>query len=261
MKVLLTSGGTKVRLDEVRNIGNMSNGTFGDHICRALLAVGQNVQFLYAKGSKAPHEFRADLRNVPEKMVNIKRLIERMEFIDQHSDQYEPVEYYDFQAYHDNLVTLLKSQPDVVILAAAVSDFTPVTQASGKISSYTETMSIQFVQTPKLIKLVKTICPNCFLVGFKLLVGSTDLELEAAMSHQIERSGCDMVVGNDIRDIRGNNHKLTLMYKGGSPVRNVNTVQHVSNQPGASMAAILVQRIIGEMTLKATAEAGEGETR
>ena len=33
MKVLITSGGTKVKMDLVRSITNMSRGTFGSQIC------------------------------------------------------------------------------------------------------------------------------------------------------------------------------------------------------------------------------------
>ena len=37
MKVLITSGGTKVPIDTVRHIGNMSSGTFGAKIAFQLL--------------------------------------------------------------------------------------------------------------------------------------------------------------------------------------------------------------------------------
>ena len=33
MKILITSGGTKVKIDLVRSITNMSRGTFGSQIC------------------------------------------------------------------------------------------------------------------------------------------------------------------------------------------------------------------------------------
>ena len=42
MKVLITSGGTKVPIDTVRHIGNMSSGTFGAKIAFQLLELGHN---------------------------------------------------------------------------------------------------------------------------------------------------------------------------------------------------------------------------
>jgi phosphopantothenoylcysteine synthetase/decarboxylase len=252
MKVLLTSGGTKVMIDEVRNIGNMSNGTFGDHICRALLATGHNVDFLYAKGSKAPHEFRADLRKNSDPLCDLEDLVKRVKFLKTVGTRYTPTEYYDFNAYRNKFLDMLGTFPEVVILAAAVSDFAPVVQAAGKIDSNTKRVIIEMEQTPKIIRMVKELCPKCFLVGFKLLVGSTQSELEEAMRHQIEKAGSDMVVGNDIRDIRGNNHKLTLMYKGGK-------VEYINNHPGTTLAEILVQRIQCAMTKRATENAGNPE--
>lgn len=244
MKVLLTSGGTKVMIDEVRNVGNMSNGTFGEHICRSLLSCGHNVDFLFAKGSKAPHEFRVNLRdNLAPKLM--KELLERIEFLDKHWSDYNPVEYYDFNSYRDKLYELLSEEPDVVVLAAAVSDFAPKTQAKGKIDSNTEKMVIEFEQTPKLIRMVREACPLAYLVGFKLLVGSTQEELEEAMKKQIAICDCNLVVGNDIRDIRSNSHKLTLMYKSGK-------VEYVHNYPGETLASILVQRIQTDMVYNMT---------
>lgn len=37
MKILITSGGTKIPLDSVRHIGNMSSGTMGREIALAAL--------------------------------------------------------------------------------------------------------------------------------------------------------------------------------------------------------------------------------
>ena len=37
MKVLITSGGTKIKSDMVRSITNMSRGTFGSKICESFL--------------------------------------------------------------------------------------------------------------------------------------------------------------------------------------------------------------------------------
>ena len=40
MRILITSGGTKVMIDGVRHISNMSKGTFGSAICKSFLEKG-----------------------------------------------------------------------------------------------------------------------------------------------------------------------------------------------------------------------------
>jgi len=53
MKILITSGGTKVKIDDVRHIGNMSTGKFGTEIARECLLAGHDVTLLRAKNSKS----------------------------------------------------------------------------------------------------------------------------------------------------------------------------------------------------------------
>jgi len=235
MKVLLTSGGTKTLIDEVRHVGNMSNGTFGNHICKALLDTGNDVNFLYAKGSKCLHELRLDLRS--NTSSNLKELVARMTDMENYEGKYNSIQYYDYNEYSDKLIQqLIEYQPQIVILAAAVSDYAPV-QKSGKISSEFTSMSIELKQTKKLIRIVKDIVPSTYLVGFKLLVGSSKDELIAAMKKQIENTRANLVIGNDIRDIRSDNHKLTVMDDKGE-------VTFTSGYPGSILAEILVQKIV-----------------
>lgn len=235
MKVLLTSGGTKTLIDEVRHVGNMSNGTFGNHICKTLLDTGNEVNFLYAKGSKCPHELRLDLMG--SMANNLKLFVSQTTDIEKYKEKYIPTQYYDYNEYSEKLIHQLKVfQPEIVILAAAVSDYAPI-QKSGKISSELNYMTIEMQQTKKLIRMVKDIVPSTYLVGFKLLVGSSNDELVAAMKKQIEHTKANLVVGNDLRDIRSDNHKLTIMDdKGGINV--------ISGYPGSVLSEILVQKII-----------------
>ena len=68
MKILITSGGTKVPIDRVRSITNMSHGTFGSRIADAFFNDGlkvfrignehgtpiEKITFFMAKGSRKP---------------------------------------------------------------------------------------------------------------------------------------------------------------------------------------------------------------
>ena len=223
MKILLTSGGTKTAIDSVRSVTNMSSGTFGNHLCRAFLERGNDVAFLYAKGSKCPHEFRIDLSPVlwPKGYASVKNdlvmedllkdIRSDLNFLEDNKHLYEPVEYSDFDDYAVLLPKIIsKIEPDIVVLAAAVSDYAPV-KTDGKIRSDHPELNIKLIQTPKLIRQVKQILPDCFLVGFKLLVNSTQEQLEDAMADQMDKTKADFVVGNDLRDIKASNYKLTIL--------------------------------------------------
>jgi len=210
MNILITSGGTKVMLDRVRHIGNMSMGTFGSRIAMSALKRGHKVHFFHAKHSKTPFTFNADvfrdyhLRDIRD---NLEELIAaNMQF----GDNYSQSVFSDFQDYEYNLGPLVASKFDAVILAAAASDYGVDNYVDGKIRS-AGNMTINLKTLPKLIGRVKEWNPNIKLVGFKLLVNSTDDELITEAKKSIDKNKCDMVVANDLRDIKNNNHSLIIV--------------------------------------------------
>lgn len=120
--------------------------------------------------------------------------------------------------------------PDVVILVAAVSDYVTVAKDS-KIKSDKD-MVIELQKAEKIISTIKKQFPHVFLVGFKLVVDQTQQQLVDACWKSIEENGCDLVVGNDLRDIKANKHSVTLVKRGadGNPQVDVfteNLAQHV----------------------------------
>lgn len=216
---LVTSGGTKVPIDTVRDITNMSKGTFGSKIMTEALKQNQQVWGLIASGSKTPFDFRMDLREVypitdeaEYTMEAYQSFTEAMLFARRYSGNYIQNTYRNFEDYEQTLFSILENKrPDVVVLAAAVSDY-GVKPMEGKLRSGTD-LTIELQPLPKLISRVKKVLPKCCLVGFKLLVGSTQAELEEAAWKSIEMNGCDIVVGNDLRDIKGGKHRLTIAKK------------------------------------------------
>ncbi len=211
MKVLLTSGGTKIPIDSVRHIGNMSKGTFPTKIAMdGMFTHKWNLSFLYSEGSRAPHLFEVDITKnsageVADKIFNLKRVVE-------HSTGYQCPTYKDFNSYVSELHKQLDVfNPDVVVLAAAVSDYGTV-PVDGKIRTG-NSMNIELYPLPKIIKTIKERKPSVKLVGFKLLVNSTDGELIENAIGSINSNGCDLVVANDLRDIKNNQHRVILVSK------------------------------------------------
>jgi len=212
MNILITSGGTKISIDRVRDITNMSSGTFGAKIATEALKAGHKVTFLKAKDSKSPFSTRVNFDR-ESLAVAMQRTGEIYELYAAHHTSYWEFEYRTFDDYHIQLkAAVMGGRPDIVILAAAVSDYGAAAIVEGKMRSSVAEMNIPLVALPKIISQVKSWYPRTYLVGFKLLVDSTDEQLIEAAQHSIRSNHCDMIVANDLRDMKNNAHCLTLVY-------------------------------------------------
>ena len=209
MKILISSGGTKVPIDGVRFITNMSSGTFGSKIATEILKLGHEVRFFKAKDSKSPYQFTVDMRKQANENVvaYLAPYRELMKF----KDSYEEYVYQTFDEYQVQLERLVAfEQPDVIVLAAAVSDYGTENFVDGKIRSK-DNLTINLKPLPKIISMVKTWAPKAKLVGFKLLVNSTEDELLDAAKDSVDKNGCDLVIANDLQDIKNNEHKVYMV--------------------------------------------------
>ena len=209
MKILITSGGTKVPIDRVRSITNMSRGTFGSRIADAFFDEGleafrvgnehgnpiEKITFFMARGSMKP-----TLQTLNDET---------------HEDGYRPIEYAEYSTFDDyksGIEELLKKETyDVIVVAAAVSDYGVANYYNGKYRSREDDMCIKLVKLPKILPIMRKLAPDSVICGFKLLVDSTDEQLLDAMRKQVDESGVDLVIGNDLRDIKANNHKLLVI--------------------------------------------------
>lgn len=210
MKILITSGGTKVPIDRVRSITNMSRGTFGSRIADAFFYRGleafrtgdkknyiEKLTFFMAKGSKRP----------TAQSLNDETF----------EDGYRPIEYVEYSTFDDYKSgieeLLMKETYDIIVVAAAVSDYGVANYYNGKYRSREDDMCIKLVKLPKVLPIMRKLAPNATICGFKLLVDSTTAELLNAMKNQIVESDVDLVIGNDLRDIKNDDHILTVMSK------------------------------------------------
>ena len=217
MKILITSGGTKIPIDRVRSITNMSQGTFGSRIADAFFDEGleafrtgneygnsiEKITFFMAKGSKKP-----TLQSLNDET---------------YEDGYRPIEYVEYSTFDDyksGIEELLKKETyDIIVVAAAVSDYGVANYYDGKYRSREDDMCIKLIKLPKVLPIMRKLAPNAIICGFKLLVDSTEDELLDAMRKQISESDVDLVIGNDLRDIKANDHKLTVISKSNSTPR------------------------------------------
>jgi phosphopantothenoylcysteine decarboxylase/phosphopantothenate--cysteine ligase len=101
-------------------------------------------------------------------------------------------------------------QPDIVVLAAAVSDFAPKEESVSKISSNGE-VTLILKTLPKLIATVRDIVPNAVICGFKCLDHASTQELIDASLKQIRSCRVDLVVANNWNTIKDDNHSIVVV--------------------------------------------------
>ena len=97
-------------------------------------------------------------------------------------------------------VTLIVANVSVRIpSAAAVSDFKFEDKDTHKIDS-SKALSINLKPTIKIIRQIKELNPDIFLVGFKAEVNISKEDIIASAKQQIKDAGTDLVIANDVSD-------------------------------------------------------------
>jgi len=171
MKILLTSGATREPIDAVRFISNVSTGATGAALADALAEAGHEVTLLHGEGAVRPRAVGV----VCGGFGSTENLAERMRAV------------------------LAEGSFDVVIQAAAVSDYRAEAAHGGKLGSDAAELVLRLVPTPKLLPLIKAWSPRPVRVlGFKLTHGADDVKRAAAVGRVFAAGGVDAVVHNDL---------------------------------------------------------------
>ena len=97
---------------------------------------------------------------------------------------------------NDVILSLIPSY-DIFISAAAVSDFEFKKEYEKKIDS-SSSLFLNLKPTTKIIRQIKKINPDIFLVGFKAEFNISRDEIIKCAKKQIADAGTDLVVANDI---------------------------------------------------------------
>ena len=164
-RVLVTAGATREAIDPVRFITNHSSGKMGFAIARAAMLRGAEVTIVAAHTDVAPPMF---CEVVP--VVSA-------------ADMFEAV-------------AARAPESDIVIKAAAVSDYTPETTADSKLKKSDADMSIPLKRTQDILKyLGANKKPGQFLCGFSM---ETDNVLENSRK-KLASKNCDMICANSLR--------------------------------------------------------------
>lgn len=161
-RVLVTAGGTHEPIDSVRFIGNRSSGKMGLAVAREALRLGAEVTLVAA--------------NVAAVEPGV-----------------ETVAVETVAAMRDEVLRLAPTA-DALVMAAAVSDFTPASVAREKIRRSHGIRSLELEPTADVLGAVRGQNPDLLVVGFAATHGDPVPDAREKLTSK----GADLIVGNDI---------------------------------------------------------------
>ena len=184
--VMITAGPTYEPIDPVRFIGNHSSGLMGFCLAEAAARKGAQVSLVTGPSNCTAHH------------QNIRR--------------------YDVKTaeeMYQQCMSLVNEQ-DIIIMSAAVADFTPAHVASEKIKKENTQLTLELVKTKDILASVGKIKrEKQLLVGFAL---ETENEIENAMK-KLHNKNADLIVLNSLRTkgagFRTATNQVTILAKDG----------------------------------------------
>jgi phosphopantothenoylcysteine decarboxylase/phosphopantothenate--cysteine ligase len=170
LTVTVSAGGTREHLDPVRYVGNASSGLMGWALARAAALRGAAVRVVAAAVSSPPPP------NVEvDRVTSTSELASAME--------------------------VAAKGADLIVMAAAPADFTPVEVSGTKIKkSGSGGLTVELVQTPDVLAglVAARTDPRQVLVGFAAETGAESGSLLELGEAKLAGKGCDLLVLNEV---------------------------------------------------------------
>jgi phosphopantothenoylcysteine decarboxylase/phosphopantothenate--cysteine ligase len=168
-RVLVSAGGTREPLDPVRFVGNNSSGLMGVALARAAVQRGAEVTLV-----------GANLTAEPPAAVRVVTVVST-----------------------EDLATAMAAEAaaaDIVVMAAAPADFTPVDPSATKLKKSGEAgLTVEFRQTTDVLAgLVSRRPPGQVVVGFAAETATDEADLVALGTAKLARKGCQLLVLNNV---------------------------------------------------------------
>lgn len=187
-KIIITAGGTKEKIDDIRYITNRSSGKMGVSIAEECYLRGGSVLLLRANSSVKPRFA------IPEETFDTA----------------------------DDLMMLIKKNifhSDIVFHVAAVSDFKIHNNIEGKISSE-KNFQIYLKPRKKIIDQIKKLNPKTYLVAFKAESERNENDLINILHKKLLKSQADLIIANDVsktdRGFAVDTNEVFMVFKNGT---------------------------------------------
>lgn len=174
-KVLITGGPTWVKIDDLRIITNVFTGRTALFLAKKFKKKNFDVT-LIINSHCIKNELPKNVKVVPFRYFEgLKTKIEK---------------------------ELKKDRYDLIIHSAAVSDYKLKKVFKGKVPSQQQEWTLELVPAPKLIKLIRKLARDSYLVQFKLEIKKDGLINKAFKS--LKDNKADLVVANALEDLKLN---------------------------------------------------------
>lgn len=189
-EIVITGGGSREKIDEVRYISNFSSGKMAKSLCLALYLKGANITYITSMGSEG-----------------LPLAIQVTPFEDAQTLLTYTQEALDSRKIHSKKVPYL-------FMVAAVADFTPSSPQTGKVKKSTlgKTWNIALTQTHDILSTLKR--DNIITVGFKAEMDSKE-GLNNAVT-LLTQKNVDAVCYNLLKDANsfgGSENEITFITK------------------------------------------------
>ena len=188
-KVLVTAGGTREMLDPVRYISNRSSGKMGYALAQVAREMGANVTLISAQTALTPPEG-----------VHYVQVTSAEEMLTQVEQAFD--------------VT------DILVMAAAVSDYRPVEMAAQKIKKQQEIngLTLELTETTDILKKLAGQKHNQFVIGF----AAETQQLLANATRKLTAKKLDLLVANDVSKpgvgFNGETNQVTMLSQNFAPI-------------------------------------------
>lgn len=186
LKILVTAGPTWEPIDPVRIISNRSSGKMGYELAKTAVRLGAYVTLI-----SGPTSLRT-----PYFVNEVVRVESAQEMFDAVIRKFDEV--------------------DVVIMAAAVADYTPAKISESKIKKDTEDLNIPLRKTIDILKYLGERKNNKILVGFAVETDS----LEEYAKQKLMKKNLDMIVANKA-EVMGSDQNSVIILKSDGTVKRV----------------------------------------
>ncbi|TYB95483.1 MAG: bifunctional phosphopantothenoylcysteine decarboxylase/phosphopantothenate--cysteine ligase CoaBC, partial [Kosmotoga sp.] len=160
--VLVTAGPTREKVDSVRYVSNRSSGKMGYALAKAFRYAGSRVNLVSGPVSVKPP--------AGVETTKVETTFEMGEAVDKYA-----------------------KNADIIVMTAAISDYSPKNPLSYKIKKSEETLLIEMERTRDIISTIKR-KKDSILVGFC----AEDEEIENRAAHKLNHKKLDIVFANDI---------------------------------------------------------------
>lgn len=205
-KILVTAGGTLEAIDPVRYIGNRSSGRMGYEIAKSAVDMGANVVLISGKADIQP----------PNGLKSFFKVESALQMRNEVLKHFETV--------------------DCVIMSAAVADYRVKNPAAQKIKKSADTLTLELVKNPDILRELGTLKKNQVLVGF---AAETQNILDYARKKLVEKN-LDFIVANDVTaegaGFGVSTNIASIIWRNGS-------VESFSKMSKADLASKIVERV------------------